>query len=298
MHRPDLVIGCGYLGRRVADIWRREGRSVLVLTRSLLKGEELRQAGFAPRVGDVCDPDCFPLDFPSVDRVLFAVGFDRASGKTQEEVFVGGLRNVLQRLGAKCRRFIYISSTSVFGQDDGSWVDESSACRPLRPGGICCLAAETLLREFFPAPPQDAVVVRLAGIYGPGRLLSRIDDLKGGASLPGRPDAWLNLIHVDDAAQAVVAVAAAERPGPVYLVSDDRPVQRAEYYGRLAALVGAPPPRFDPALSRARGSGDLNKRCSNRRMREDLRVALRFPTIAQGLPAALSATSESARKSR
>jgi nucleoside-diphosphate-sugar epimerase len=97
------------------------------------------------------------------------------------------------------------------------------------------------------------------------------------------PDGWLNLIHVDD---LVLAVLVAEERGPNgadYIVCDDRPVRRQEYYGLLAELVGAPPPvfaDFDPA--------SLGKRCSNRKLREDLRVELAYPTIDHGLRQALA----------
>lgn len=281
---PHLVIGCGYLGAKVASRWFSSGRSVIAVTRSEAKSEQLRRAGWTPYVADICQPETLrPL--PEIDSVLFAVGYDRASGKTQEEVFVDGLRNVLQQVGPRCRRFLYVSSTSVYGQNDGDWVDESSSCEPVQPGGMCCLAAENLVREFF--ADHRAVRLRLAGIYGPARLLSRIADLQAGKPLPGRPDAWLNLIHVEDAAAAVVAAGEAAAPADVYIVADDRPVRRGDYYSQLARLVGAPAPGFDDSQERSRGSGGLNKRCSNRRLRTDLGVELRYPTVETGLPAAL-----------
>ena len=218
-----------------------------------------------------------------IDTVLFAVGYDRTAAHSQEEVFVDGLRNVLAKVRPYCRRFIYISSTSVYGQQDGSWVDETSPCEPTQPGGIYCLAAERLVRESCP----QSIILRCAGIYGPGRLLSRIADLRAGSPLAGSPESWLNLIHVDDAATAVLAASEAVLPPPIVLVVDDQPLKRVDYYAQLAQLVGAPTPRFDEAQPRSRGSGGLNKRCRNRRLKDDLHVALQYPTTAVGLRAAM-----------
>jgi nucleoside-diphosphate-sugar epimerase len=286
---PNLILGCGYLGRRVARLWQRRQQPVMVITRSAAKCEELRRAGLQCRLGDLCDPACFPQEFPDVDCVLFAVGYDRSPGKTQEQLFVDGLRNVLNAIGRKCRRLVYISTTGVYGQHDGSWVDEASPCEPSQPGGKCCLAAEELIGESLANGrlAGSAVILRLAGIYGPGRLLSRVADLQAGKPLSGRPDAWLNLIHVEDAAAAVLCAERAERPSAVYIVADDLPVRRRDYYSRLAELVGAPPPTFDSALPNRRGAGELNKRCSNQRMKAELGMALRYATFEVGLPDAL-----------
>ncbi|MFO0917369.1 MAG: NAD-dependent epimerase/dehydratase family protein [Planctomycetaceae bacterium] len=285
--RPDIIFGCGYLGQRVAEFWRRQGRTVIAVTRSPERAERFRREGLVPHVGDVCRPETL-TGLPEADRVLFAVAYDPRSGLSREAVVVDGLQSVLNQFGSRCRaRFINISSTSVYGQSDGGWVNEDSPCDPVQPGGQCCLAGERLTRSI--CSPENvagnAVILRLAGIYGPGRLLARIEALRTGSSIAGRADAWLNLIHVDDAVQAVDAAASAQRPGMVYLVADDQPVTRQEYYSRLAELVGAPPPRFDEAQAAKRGSGGLNKRCSNARIKAELEIRWQFPTFLDGLGA-------------
>lgn len=281
-----LIFGCGYLGLRVADRWLATGKSVVAVTRSKQRAAEFATGGIVPSIGDICDPQAFPQLPETVDTVLFAVGFDRTAGRSQEDVFVGGLRNVVTAIGARCRRLIYISSTSVYGQSDGSWVDESSPCEPVQPGGIACLAAERVLHDEFSKFDPDwtsAVVLRVGGIYGPQRLLTRIGELKTGTPLTGSPDAWLNLIHADDAATTVLAAGTHESPPETVIVTDDQPVQRRDYYSRLAELTGASPPTFDSKVERGRGSGGLNKRCSNRRLREILKVELKYPTFEEGL---------------
>jgi len=280
MRSSRLIIGCGYLGRRAARRWVAQGDLVFALTRSEANAADLRAVGVTPLLGDVLDPASL-RSLPKTDMMLYAVGLDRKSGRSQQEVYVDGLGSVLSALSASRPRIIYISSTSVYGQSAGEWVDEASECNPISPGGKVCLAAEELLRREAP----EAQILRLAGIYGPGRLIARIDQLRSGSPLSGNPEAWLNLIHVEDAVSTVIA---ADRRGPAgstWLVSDDRPSLRREYYDLLAWLVGAPAPRFADSASPA--DRELNKRCRNRRLREALHVELRFPSIALGLPDAV-----------
>lgn len=280
-----LIFGCGYLGRRVADVWRAGGDVVHAVTRSADRAAEWSSAGLEPIVADLCAPDTLTA-LPDVESVLYAVGYDRSSGRSREEVMIAGLQHVLDRV--QCRRFVFISSSSVYGQSAGEWVDESSACQPMQPGGECCLAAEQLVAARFPANgPTAAHVLRLSGIYGPQRLLTRIDGLRAGQPLAGRAEAWLNLIHVADAVQAVLACDQRAQAGATYLVSDDCPVRRGEYYAHLARVVGAAPPTFDEAQASARGSGGVNKRCRNRRLREELGVTLRYPTFVEGIAASV-----------
>lgn len=283
-----LIFGCGYLGRRVASAWIDRGFEVHAVTRSEANKNRLADLGVHPWIGDVCVPSSLQ-ELPSVDMVLHAVSYDRSSGKTQEEVTLNGTRNIIDAIGLRCGRFLQISTTGVYGQVDGEWVDEGSVCEPTQPSGQWNRQAELVVLERFASIPGGfANVLRLAGIYGPGRLLSRIESLKEGQPLAGRGDAWLNLIHVDDAVSAILACMDRGEPQTTYNVVDDRPVERREYFGLLASLVGAPPPSFDTSRQRERGAGGLNKRCSNRRIRERVAWAPRYSSIETGLPQSLN----------
>ena len=287
----QLVIGCGYLGQRVAQRWQAEGHDVLVLTRSASRAESFRRQGWQPIIGDVLDPQVL-AELPPVDVALWAVGLDRSSGRSQREVYIEGLQNVLKNIANRVRRFLYVSSTSVYGQDDGSVVDETSPTQPTAENGQVCLAAEQVVWDFFPIDSSatspnftGACIVRLAGIYGPGRLIARAETLRARTPLTGNPEAWLNLIHVDDAATAALACAERGIGGQTYLICDDRPLSRREFYSAVSRLVQAPEPVFaEPSVS-----SSLNKRCSNVKLRKELRVELQFPTIDVGLPHALVA---------
>lgn len=279
-----LIVGCGYLGLRVAQRWVAQGDQVLALTRSESRISQLAELGVTAIVGDVTQPET--LVVPPVDTVLHAVGYDRSAAPSKREVYVGGLANLLAAIGGRCGRFLHVSSTSVYAQQNGEIIDEQSPCEPSDESGCICRDAEQLVTGAGSQMPFN--ILRLSGIYGPNRLLSRIDMLKTGQLLPGLPDAWLNLVHVDDAAAAVVACADRGQPGATYLVSDDQPILRREYYGLLARLVGAGEPRFDVDAV-ARHMRGINKRCNNRKLREELQVELQFPTIDSGLPAAIGA---------
>jgi nucleoside-diphosphate-sugar epimerase len=283
-----LLFGCGYLGRRVATAWHAAGDVVHVVTRSTARAAEFRAQGWTAHIADICEPASLAA-LPAVDTVLFCVGFDRSSGREQRAVMVDGLSHVLDHCRGRCERFVYTSSSSVYGQCAGEWVDEDSPCEPTQPGGQCCLAAEQLVWQALPggSAVPSATVLRLAGLYGPGRLLSRVESLQRGEPLAGNAEAWLNLIHVDDAVAAVLACEHRWQPGATHLVCDDRPVTRGEYYAALARHVGAPTPTFDDAQPARRGSGGLNKRCRSDRVHARLEIAWRYPSYVEGLVSAV-----------
>jgi nucleoside-diphosphate-sugar epimerase len=278
-----LIIGCGYLGSRVADRWQSSGDEIFAVTRSAQRAAVLAESGLRPIVADVTQPATLS-SLPSADTVLYAVGYDRTAGSSMRDVYVAGLRAALDSLQDRVGRLIYISSTGVYGQNNGSWVDEDTPCHPTRESGRVCLEAEQTLAAHPLA--KRSVVLRLAGIYGPGRLPNRAA-LLAGEPIAAPQDGYLNLIHVDDAASVVLAVAEHPHPAARYLVSDGHPVLRHEYYAEAARLLGAPPPRFVPAAvdSAKAARAESNRRVKNVRMLADLRVRLAYPTFREGLAA-------------
>lgn len=273
-----LIIGCGYLGRRVAALWRERGDRVFALTRRPAGAEEFRRLGLQPVLGDVLDPASLRA-LPAAATVLHAVGWDRASGLSMREVYVQGLANVLDAL-APPERFLYVSSTSVYGQTQGEEVDEDAPAEPQEESGQIVRAAERLLQQRLPG----AIVLRFAGIYGPGRLL-RQQTIEKGEAIVGDAEKWLNLIHVDDGAAVVAAAAERARPGTILNISDHRPVRRREFYTHLARVLGASEPRFvaPPRDAPLPPHEQANRRLVNRRMIAELGVALRYPSFVEGL---------------
>jgi nucleoside-diphosphate-sugar epimerase len=284
--QKKLIVGCGYLGRRVADRWRAAGHEVFAVTRSQSHAAKFERAGFRPIVADVMRLETL-VNLPAADTVLYAVGYDRNQKYGIEEVYLRGLINVLNALPENTGRVIYVSSTGVYGDCGGAWIDEQTPCFPERPGGRACLAAEQALLSH--PRGANAVVLRMAGIYGPGRIPNR-EALERGKMIPAPATGWLNLIHVDDAATVVLAADRAETGPRHYLVSDGCPVARRDYYRQLAQLLEAPTPQFlspDATLpSAVRANSD--KRVSNSRLMSELHVQLAYPSFREGLAGIVS----------
>ena len=285
----NLIFGCGYLGRRVARQWHDAADEVVVVTRSVEKAGDFESHGYETVVADVTRPKTL-RNLPGAGTVLFAVGHDRSTGKSIADVYVEGVRNALAALPPAASRFIYVSTTGVYGNANGGWVDEETPPDPQREGGRASLAAEQTLA----AHPlgRRSIILRLAGIYGPGRV-PFIDRLRAAEPIPARGAGHLNLIHVEDAAAVVVAATrlAPFDDGPrIYCVSDGHPVQRSEYYGEVARQIGAQPPQFvepDPNSPRARRAS-ADRRVRNDRVLADLHVKLAYPDYRAGLAALLS----------
>jgi nucleoside-diphosphate-sugar epimerase len=283
--RIRLVVGCGYLGGRVAARWAAAGDLVYGVTRSAARGQALAAEGLVPLVHDVASPAAWPHvtggGFPECDTVFWAVGFDAQPPITPRDVHVLGLGRLLDALPGR-PRVILSSSTGVWGDERGNVVTEETPVHPAREAGRVLVEAEALLRTHRHGP---GVALRFAGLYGPGRL-PRLDGLRTGAPIAADPDSWLNLIHVDDAATIVAAVADAPAPRPLYVVSDGRPVRRRDWYGQLARAIGSPEPTWDTAAARSRGA---DKRVDPSLLRRDLAVSLAHPDPLAAL-AALVAT--------
>ncbi len=280
-----LIFGCGYVGLRVARRWLARGDRVIAATRSEATAERFRAEGIEPILADVTEPETL-VSLPLADTLLCAIGYDRSAEPSIHEVYAEGLRHVLGAIPQETGRVIYISTTGVYGDASGAWVDEQTPPAPSRDGGKASLAAERILAD---SPWGDrSAVLRLAGIYGPDRL-PYLAKLKAGEPIEAPQSGWLNLIHVEDAATATVTAAEAADPPRVVCVSDGNPPQRGDYYAEVARLLEAPVPRFTkPAEGSPRAArAGADKRISNRRLLEELGVELAYPSHREGLAAIL-----------
>ncbi|TWT91577.1 SDR family oxidoreductase [Stieleria varia] len=289
-----LIVGCGYLGAEVARMAAERGFSVWATTRSPDRARQFESLGWNPVVCDWTLSQTL-ANLPKVDRVLVAVSYDRASGLDRYDSQVGGLRNLLAVLPTQTR-LCYISTTGVYHQTDGRWVDETSPTHPGRLGGSVHLAAEQQLHRDRPLSPW--MVLRLAGIYGIGRV-PRARDVIRGKPIQSPAEGYLNLIHVHDAARCVMAawdkMSGANAPWHptlsrrLYAVADDCPMPRGEFYREIARQTGSPMPRFEspPPGSSISMRSESNKRIWNRRMKSDLLPRLQFPDYRCGLASVL-----------
>jgi nucleoside-diphosphate-sugar epimerase len=282
-----LLFGHGYLGSRVASLWHDRGDDVTIVTRCDEKASQLSAVGYKTIVADVTQRASLAT-LPLADTVLYAVGYDRTAGPSIHEVYADGLRNVLDALPDDSGRIVYVSSTGVYGDAGGDWVDEGTPPAPARDGGRASLAAEESLR-MHPLG-ERGIILRLAGIYGPDRI-PFLDAIRRGDAISVPAEGFLNLIHVDDAAQIVVRAADVTLPPlpRVYCVSDGQPVVRGEYYREIARLLGAAPPMFiDPPPDTPRAMRAANdRRVRNNRVNCDLGFTLKYPSYREGLAAIL-----------
>ncbi|WP_169973247.1 SDR family oxidoreductase [Tautonia rosea] len=282
-----LIIGCGYLGIRVARRMMAAGHRVFATTRSRDRAELLAREGMEPILADVLIPESLD-DLPAVERALYCVGYDRSCGAPIDRVYVDGLRHTIGRLASRAKRLIYASSTGVYGDLGGDWVDEETPADPQTESGRACLRAEHLLTEFAKLSMYPVTILRYSGLYGPGRLMRR-EALRSGQPIAADPESYLNLVHIDDAASAAVLALRTPKPGPRYLVSDDRPVLRREFYELLAEALGGPAPTFTEASGDGPIRGNASKRISNHRIKSELGWTLDFPDVTTGIPASLAA---------
>ena len=249
----SLIAGCGYLGLRVANAWTLGGRIVHAITRSRQNAAQFESLNLQPLVMDLSAPSEADR-LPAAETVLWAVGMDRSSDTPREKIWIDGLTWLLDHLPQPPRRFIYVSSTSVYGSRDGELINENSSTNPQTEGGTCCVNAEQLVRQHFADSTTEVIVLRMAGIYGPDRLLRRVSDLEAGTPLPGAADQWLNLIHVDDAVRMVQHATTAGSVPSVINVVNSGTLTRQQYYEQLANLSSTPAPTFGGAeSSRQRG---------------------------------------------
>lgn len=269
-----LVAGAGYVGRALGEMLAGQGHEVFALRRR----PEGLEGPLRPFAADLGDPSTLTNLPPGIDVVFYTAGADERSDEAYERAYVRGLDHLLSAFDAqhiRPRRLLYTSSTAVYGQTDGEDVDETSATEPRASTGRILLRGERAALDNGLVP---AIVLRLGGIYGPGRdrLLRQV--ASGQAQLTSRPH-FTNRIHRDDCAGALAHLMSLADPEPIYLGVDHAPTDRNEVLRFLAAELSAPPPAEGEATS-ARLEGG-HKRCRNDRLvASGYRFA--FPSFREG----------------
>jgi nucleoside-diphosphate-sugar epimerase len=279
-----LIAGCGYVGLRVGTELARQGHEVCGLRRSDTGHAELRAAGLAPIVADIARLETLTAISPKFDWVICCASATGGGAERYRGVYVDGLRNLVAWLAAAPpKRFVYTSSTSVYGQTDGSIVDERRPTEPAEETARILVEAEEILLTAARERGFPGVVLRLAGIYGPGRGYWLKQFLRGEARLEGRGERVLNMIHREDAVSAIIAALHRGRPGEVYNVVDDEPVSQLVLFQWLSERLGRPLPPAGPEPGPDRRKrGATNKRISNRKLKLELCSTLHYPTFREG----------------
>jgi len=275
-----LVAGCGWLGGEIARRLVARGDRVTAIVRTETSAERLRAEGVEARALDLTE-DHGAWDLPPIfDGVVAAVSAAGPSIEAYRRAYVDATRNLLGAEAVAHVPFVYVGSTGVFGEGDGSWVDETTPASPGDAKADVLLTAERLVLDTMRHAAKP-VVVRCSGLYGPGRsgVIERVRS--GTLSLGAGDEAWMNFSHRDDAADVVVAALDRGRPGAIYHATDAAPAMRRDVVGWIAARLG-----IDAARGEARntvpGRSGLNRRVSGEATRRELCVPLAYPTFREG----------------
>ncbi len=286
-NKKILITGCGYIGRRLAMELIPRGVSGLV--RSSESRDKLAELGIQPLQWDLAKPVTIPLSTSGAD-----IYYLLPPPKTG--VVDAFMENFLQSLEANGQpeRILYLGTTGVYGDCRGSWVDENAPVHPRVDRALRRLDAEQQLRRWAGHSGGELVILRVAGIYGPGKL--PLQRLRAGKPMVAEQCApWTNRIHADDLVQVLLAAMVRGGNGEIYNVSDGQPGNMADYFNLVADYAGLPrPPVIDPDAGEGQLSAGLrsylaeSRRVDNRKMLRELGVKLRYPTLEEGLSACFS----------
>ncbi|GBD35500.1 hypothetical protein HRbin36_00612 [bacterium HR36] len=285
-----LIVGCGYLGEHLLRLAQASGWRVLVTSRSPERCQRLQSLGAqaipceVPHPGDVAR-------LPDAAVLVYAVSLSTAEHLGDSPAWLSGLQLLLSRWQeqpSRWRRFVLLSSTSVYAQNNEKWVSESDPTEPISLSGRISLQGEAAAQQARDWG-GEVVVARLSGIYGPGRVVYA-RQFREQLPLLADPNGWLNLIHVEDAARAILALVDTRQPDLVYNITDDEPVRRYDYWQALSRWLGLPIP---PVQSRPIDS-PVNRRISNAKLKRDLGLTWLYPSYRMGVPHSLALTSAAA----
>ena len=269
-----LIAGCGYVGQATADLFHAAGWDVEGWTASDKSAGPLSAKPYRIYQVDISNRDQIAERPGTFDAVVHCASSRGGGVESYREIYLNGTRNLVDRFVRT--KFLFTSSTSVYAQRDGSWVTEENETKPVRQTGQVLVETEKLVLG------QGGTVVRLAGIYGPGRsaLLSKF--LAGTAIIDPENDRFVNQVHRDDIASAILLLLNGKwQKRQIYNVVDDEPILQSDCYRWLAQRLNRPLPPIRKSTEQ-RKRGDTNKRVSNAKLRS-LGWILQYPTFVDAM---------------
>jgi nucleoside-diphosphate-sugar epimerase len=281
-----FIVGCGNIGKRILALARERGVSIIATARSSERRAECEALGADVVTVDLNDPASL-FDLPTAGTTVVFTAPPPGGGHADPR-----MRNFLAAIvpGSEPDKIVYLSTSGVYGDQDGAFVTEATPPNPMTARAKRRLDAETALREWGGSHQVATVVLRVTGIYGPEftplmRLQSDHPVLRPEEAPP------TNRIHADDLAQICLAAAERGEDGDIYNVSDGQPSTMTEYFTVLAELFGFPPPR---QVALADANKEMNptmlsylsesRRMDNALLREKLGVTLKYPDLQSALP--------------
>ena len=271
-----LIAGCGYVGQALAKELLESGNRVYALCRR----PESLPSNLEPLKADLRQQESLKLIPQELDYVFFTAAAAGHSENQYREVYLDGLKNLISQFenqGYFPKRFIFTSSTAVYAQQDASWVDEQSATTPEHFSGRIMLEAEKLLLNSSMSP----LILRLGGIYGPGRTRLIESVRQGKAAYSEGPPIYTNRIHRDDCAKILLHLMTLIKPEPIYIGVDNEPTDKNLVLTWLAEQLSvslANKTTETPPSNRGLRS---NKRCSNKLLRRT-GYRLEYPSFREG----------------
>jgi nucleoside-diphosphate-sugar epimerase len=275
-----LLAGCGWLGREVAKNLLGRGDRVTALTRTVESATRLRESGIEAIALDLASPAASRSIPGRYDGIIALQSASSSGPAAYRRAYLEATRAILESEGAAGAAFVYVSSTGVFGQSGGEWVDETTEPAPSEPTAAVLLEAERLVLDRS-RHRVDPRIVRCSGLYGPGRT-GTIERVRTGALALGDGDeTWMNFCHRDDAAVTVIAALDRGTPGGSYHASDAHPAMRRDVICWIASRLGIDPSRT-PAGSPPGGRRGANRRVRSEATRRELRTVLAYPSFREG----------------
>jgi nucleoside-diphosphate-sugar epimerase len=283
---PVFIIGCGDIGRRLATLL--QGVQVVGVVRSEASVERLQVAGITPFKLDLDDTGQFVrLTVAAAQVYYFAPPPAQGEVDSRVQAACASWRD-----GRRPQRLVYISTSAVYGDCNGAWIDETAPLRPGTARGRRRLDAEQRWLDWGESQQVPVVILRVAGIYAHDKL--PVKRLREGLPVLREADApFTNRIHADDLARVCLLAMQRGKSGSAYNVSDGHPSSMTDYFNRVADCLGLPrPPTVDRAQAEQQLSAAMlsflgeSKRLDNRRLISELGVQLHYPTLAEGLAAA------------
>lgn len=283
-----MIFGCGYVGSALAQSLIAEGIHVGALTRNAEKAAQLREMGVAEViVGQLASDDWHTALHSNYTQVVNCVSSAGGGLDGYRESYLKGQASILRwTKGRAIERYLYTSSTSVYPQDGGVWVDVSADTSGAPATGQILLQSEALLRDA--SHLAHWYVLRLAGVYGPDRHYLLDTLRKGATTIPGEGTYHLNLIHRDDIVSAIRRVLdlAPAAPSGIYNLADDQPSTKETLVGWLSEQMRVEAPQFDPdecsPRLRRRGGKMPNRRIKNKLFRTTFDWAPKYPGFREG----------------
>lgn len=291
-----LIVGCGYVGLPLGADLARRGHHVAGLSRSA--SDEFRKFGMTPLSADITRPEslkALPRDY---DWVVNCVASGGGGVEDYRRLYLQGTRNLIEWLATGSNvapRFVYTSSTGVYGQNDGSLVDETSPTEPQSETAKVLVETEQTLLNAVREAKLSAMIIRAAGIYGPGRGYLLKQFLRGEARIEGAGARTLNMIHRDDLIGIINAALERGQAGGIYNAVDDEPVSQLDFFRWLSTKLNKQlPPTAPEDATAPRKRGLTNKRISNRKLKQEMGYQFKFPNYRAGYTAEIERLEESA----